>query len=118
MNDEPRMTFDQLVEACKNIGYDLNCGQCASVFFTGVGNFPHEHNCATRTMKAKKRSWAFLRSGFAFSVIVAACLGVFLGLLVSGMRTEMCLVLSVIVCIGTCVITDALSCIGNDESKD
>jgi hypothetical protein len=36
------LTFDELVVACKNIGYDLSCGQCASVFYTGAGTYPHE----------------------------------------------------------------------------
>ena len=39
--------FDQLVVACKNIGYDLTCGQCAAVFYTGWGNYPHSENCST-----------------------------------------------------------------------
>ena len=41
------MTYEDVVQGCKNIGYDLNCGQCASVFFTGSGNYPHSTDCKT-----------------------------------------------------------------------
>ena len=41
------LKFNQIVAACKNIGYDLTCGQCAAVFYTGFGNYPHAENCAT-----------------------------------------------------------------------
>ena len=37
----------ELVTACKNIGYDLTCGQCASVFYTGAGTYAHEPGCKT-----------------------------------------------------------------------
>src|SRR5579884_716045 len=52
---EPRpkaLTYEQLIQACKNIGFDLTCGACAALFFTGesVGVVPYEHDktCTTR----------------------------------------------------------------------
>lgn len=45
MNDG--LTHEQLVVACANIGYDLTCGQCASVFYTGTGIYPHDETCKT-----------------------------------------------------------------------
>ena len=39
------LTFDELVTACKNIGYDLTCGACASVFFCGFAMPGDEHTC-------------------------------------------------------------------------
>lgn len=43
------LSHAQLKEACKNIGFDLRCGACAEVFFTG-GSWGHEHDegCETR----------------------------------------------------------------------
>ena len=31
----------ELIVACKNIGVDLECGACASVFYTGTGGYLH-----------------------------------------------------------------------------
>lgn len=31
------MSYDDMVRACTNIGYDLKCGACAAIFFTGIG---------------------------------------------------------------------------------
>ena len=39
-----------LVEACKNIGFDLSCGRCASQFFTGSA--PYEHDVECKTVKS------------------------------------------------------------------
>lgn len=39
------LTHEQIIIACKNIGYDLTCGSCAAVFFTGYGGYPH--TCAS-----------------------------------------------------------------------
>lgn len=44
---ENGLTHEQLVIACRNIGYDLTCGQCASVFYTGIGIYPHDSTCKT-----------------------------------------------------------------------
>ncbi len=41
------LTHEELVVACRNIGYDLTCGQCASVFYTGAGTYPHDDTCGT-----------------------------------------------------------------------
>lgn len=41
------LTFDEVVRALKNIGYDLTCGQCAAVFYTGSGTYPHDPTCTS-----------------------------------------------------------------------
>jgi hypothetical protein len=43
------LTFDQIVAACENIGYDLTCGRCAEVFYTGGSGAPHDEGCKART---------------------------------------------------------------------
>ena len=40
------LTDEQLVVACRNIGYDLTCGACAAVFYTGTGMITDEHTCS------------------------------------------------------------------------
>ncbi len=40
------LSDDQLVVACKNIGYDLTCGACAAVFYTGTGIATDQHTCS------------------------------------------------------------------------
>lgn len=43
-NQPPQgMTFEEIEVACRNIGYDLSCGTCASVFYTGTPT--GEHTC-------------------------------------------------------------------------
>ena len=42
------LTFDELVVALRNIGYDLMCGHCAGVFYTGSALEPHDATCTTR----------------------------------------------------------------------
>lgn len=42
------LTFEELEVACKNVGVDLDCGQCASVFFTGHGTYEHDVGCPVR----------------------------------------------------------------------
>ena len=43
-----RLTYDQMVEACRNIGFDLTCGACACVFYTGHGGvYEHDVGCKT-----------------------------------------------------------------------
>lgn len=39
------LNYDQLVAACKNIGYDLACGGCAAIFYTGTGA---THTCGRK----------------------------------------------------------------------
>ena len=41
------LTHDELVVACKNIGWDLTCGSCASVFFTGASISACESGCTS-----------------------------------------------------------------------
>lgn len=49
------MSLDVVVSGCKNIGYDLNCGACAEVFFTGGGISDHGPDCKThRCLRAPK----------------------------------------------------------------
>jgi hypothetical protein len=38
---------EQLHQACANIGYDITCGACAELFFTGVCMHPHDPSCTT-----------------------------------------------------------------------
>jgi hypothetical protein len=35
------LTFAELLLACANVGVDLNCGACASIFYTGATEHPH-----------------------------------------------------------------------------
>ena len=42
------LTFDELVAALRNLGFDLTCGHCASVFYTGSALEPHDDSCQTR----------------------------------------------------------------------
>jgi hypothetical protein len=44
------LTFDELVAALRHLGYDLTCGQCASVFYTGGGSYPHDATCQTKPL--------------------------------------------------------------------
>ena len=41
------LSFDDLKQACKNIGFDLSCGECAAIFFTGWGGYSHDDSCTT-----------------------------------------------------------------------
>lgn len=41
------LTAEQLVVACRNIGFDLRCGSCASLFYTGYDGYQHDDNCHT-----------------------------------------------------------------------
>jgi len=42
------LTDEEAVIACKNIGYDLTCGACAEVFYTGGSwGVEHEPDCVT-----------------------------------------------------------------------
>lgn len=44
-------TLDEIILACKNIGYDLKCGACAEVFFTGATLASHEAECSSAGRK-------------------------------------------------------------------
>lgn len=39
------LSHAELLLACNNIGYDLSCGACASVFYTGMGLPGDTHTC-------------------------------------------------------------------------
>lgn len=42
------LSFEELAQACNNIGFDLKCAACAALFFTG-GGLPHDtHTCKKR----------------------------------------------------------------------
>ena len=43
----PVLSYEELVRACKNIGFDLSCGRCAGIFFTGVASEAHDERCFT-----------------------------------------------------------------------
>jgi hypothetical protein len=43
--DGSRLEFSKLVQACKNIGFDLTCGRCAEIFFTGSAISQHDDTC-------------------------------------------------------------------------
>jgi|SRR5208282_5579109 len=43
------LTYEEIVIACHNIGYDLTCGACAGLFYTGFSlREEHEPSCFTR----------------------------------------------------------------------
>lgn len=42
-----QLNDEQLVQACKNIGFDLTCGGCAEQFYTGSRMHAHDESCAT-----------------------------------------------------------------------
>ncbi len=41
------LTEEQLIDACRNIGYDLTCGACAEQFFCGSHMHKHDPGCKT-----------------------------------------------------------------------
>jgi hypothetical protein len=47
------LTEEQLVAACKNIGFDLTCGACACLFYTGHDCvYEHDSKCWTEHKSA------------------------------------------------------------------
>lgn len=51
------LTFAQLAMACKNIGFDITCGSCAMLFFTGYTGptsrcdmMPNDHDSHCETI--------------------------------------------------------------------
>lgn len=51
----PGLTMKELTQACSNIGFDLTCGACACVFFTGHGGvYPHDDACKTNRSESDK----------------------------------------------------------------
>ncbi len=57
MDESGSLSYDKLVVACRNIGYDLTCGKCAGVFFTGASMVGEEHDvsCSTKHPVAVKQ---------------------------------------------------------------
>jgi hypothetical protein len=41
------IALDVVIAGCKNLGYDLTCGACAEVFFTGGCMSEHDPGCST-----------------------------------------------------------------------
>lgn len=41
------LTDEQLAVACKNIGFDLTCGSCACLFYTGSTGYECDRTCTT-----------------------------------------------------------------------
>jgi hypothetical protein len=51
MDDDSKatMTMKDIEIACRNIGYDLSCGACAEIFFTGGSwGSAHDPTCSTK----------------------------------------------------------------------
>ncbi len=44
MKNGGELTYEEMTQACKNVGVDLTCAACAAVFYTGYG--AGEHTCA------------------------------------------------------------------------
>ena len=43
------LTYNEIKEACKNIGYDIGCGACAELFFTGSCGHECDPECTSIT---------------------------------------------------------------------
>jgi len=48
---EGSLTYEQLVEACRNFGIDITCGRCAAQFFTGTAPYEHDATCRTKVTR-------------------------------------------------------------------
>lgn len=48
------MSWDVLAIACSNIGFDITCGACVSVFFTGSNDAEHDLTCKTNRMSREQ----------------------------------------------------------------
>lgn len=56
-------TYEEVLRACKNIGYDLSCDSCAAKFFTGYAGYPHEVGCVNefrKNIRARAREQALM----------------------------------------------------------
>ena len=42
------LTLELIVARLRNLGYDLTCGRCAEIFYTGGTSAPHDPNCQTK----------------------------------------------------------------------
>lgn len=56
------LTADQLMVACRNVGFDLRCGACASLFYTGYGDYQHDDNCHTTIPWSSMSATAILKA--------------------------------------------------------
>jgi hypothetical protein len=43
--------LSQMNDVARNVGVDLNCGSCASLFFTGYGGYDHDASCSKKPVK-------------------------------------------------------------------
>lgn len=44
-NRRDGLSHEEIIVACRNVGLNLECGGCASVFYTGT-DAPHDENCS------------------------------------------------------------------------
>jgi hypothetical protein len=47
------LTVKEIEVACRNIGFDLTCGSCASLFYTGSSTYRHDTTCTTTLSKTE-----------------------------------------------------------------
>lgn len=46
INNSQGLSHFEIYQACLNIGVNLDCGGCATTFYTGTGHsVPHDKNC-------------------------------------------------------------------------
>lgn len=58
MTDKDGLTHDEIKIACRNIGINLDCGGCASAFYTGYGGDPHDEQCTVPLIEDFFEAWA------------------------------------------------------------
>ncbi len=46
------LTYEEIEQACRNVGLDLRCGSCACLFFTGFGGYDHMPGCKSNVAPA------------------------------------------------------------------
>lgn len=49
------LSQNELVVACRNVGVDIKCPRCASLFFAGMSQGAHTEDCATSWIGSVKR---------------------------------------------------------------
>lgn len=59
---EPRpwragLTYSEIEKACANIGFDVSCGECATLFYTGHGGFPQTKAAVFRVRDRRLVAW-------------------------------------------------------------
>jgi len=55
MGQSGTLTTEETIVACKNIGFDLTCGACASLFYTGTSPYQHDAACKTESAYDRKK---------------------------------------------------------------